>query len=236
LRFANPEFVQPIINENSISLKAKGLGHPMIRKPKRVTNDIELEGEGKTIIITGSNMSGKSTFQRTVAVNIVLALAGSVVCAEAFTCSCMQVFTSMRTQDSLEEDTSSFYAELKRLKTLILAVKTPPNPPLKERALSAEIPVIYFLDEILKGTNSKDRHEGAKALMLQLHKTTASGFISTHDVELGDEFENQGFVQNYSFSSEVINNDLIFDYKLRSGVCHSFNASMLMKGIGIEMG
>lgn len=226
LRFANPDFIKPEISEDVILLKTKGLAHPMIRRTKRIANDIELVGEGKTIIITGSNMSGKSTFQRTVAANMVLALAGSVVCAEAFTCSCMQVFTSMRTQDSLEEDTSSFYAELKRLKTLILAVNS---------KKFENLPILYFLDEILKGTNSKDRHEGAKALMLQLHKTTTSGFISTHDVELGDEFDDQGFVENYSFSSEVVNNDLVFDYKLRLGVCHSFNASMLMKGIGIEM-
>ncbi len=244
LKFANPEFVKPEISEDSILLKTKGLAHPMIRRTKRIANNIQLVGEGKTIIITGSNMSGKSTFQRTVAVNIVLALAGSVVCAEAFACSCMQVFTSMRTQDSLEEDTSSFYAELKRLKTLILAVnsgqsmETPPKSNATPAALKgrAFLPIFYFLDEILKGTNSKDRHEGAKALMLQLHRTTASGFISTHDVELGDEFAHQGFVENYSFSSEVVNDDLVFDYKLRSGVCHSFNASMLMKGIGIEMG
>lgn len=226
LRFANPDFIKPEISEDVILLKTKGLAHPMIRRTKRIANDIELVGEGKTIIITGSNMSGKSTFQRTVAVNLVLALAGSVVCAEAFACSCMQVFTSMRTQDSLEEDTSSFYAELKRLKTLILAVNS---------KRFENLPILYFLDEILKGTNSKDRHEGAKALMLQLHKTTTSGFISTHDVELGDEFDDQGFVENYSFSSEVVNDDLVFDYKLRLGVCHSFNASMLMKGIGIEM-
>lgn len=223
LHFANPDFVKPEILDGSITLKATNLGHPMIRKAKRITNSIAIEGEGKTVIITGSNMSGKSTFQRTVGVNLVLALAGSVVCAEAFACSCVQIFTSMRTQDSLEEDTSSFYAELKRLKTLIQAVN------------SKQLPIFYFLDEILKGTNSKDRHDGAKALMLQLHRTSASGFISTHDVELGDEFEKQGFVENYSFSSEVVNGDLIFDYKLRQGVCHSFNASLLMKGIGIEM-
>jgi MutS domain V/MutS domain III len=229
LHFANPDFVKPEILEESICLKTKGLAHPMIRRTKRIANNIQLIDEGKTIIITGSNMSGKSTFQRTVALNIVLALSGSVVCAEAFACSCVQVFTSMRTQDSLEEDTSSFYAELKRLKTLILAVGN------EQWAVGNKLPILYFLDEILKGTNSKDRHEGAKALMLQLHKTTASGFISTHDVELGDEFDNQGFVENYSFSSEVVNDDLVFDYKLRPGVCHSFNASMLMKGIGIEM-
>ena len=230
LHFANPDFVKPEILDDSITLKATNLGHPMIRKAKRITNSIAIEGEGKTVIITGSNMSGKSTFQRTVGVNLVLALAGSVVCAEAFTCSSVQVFTSMRTQDSLEEDTSSFYAELKRLKTLIQAVNS------KQLAVSSkQLPIFYFLDEILKGTNSKDRHDGAKALMLQLHRTSASGFISTHDVELGDEFEKQGFVENYSFSSEVVNGDLVFDYKLRAGVCHSFNASLLMKGIGIEM-
>ena len=226
--FANPAFIKPEISAEIITLKTTGLAHPMIRKTKRISNDIQLIGEGKTIIITGSNMSGKSTFQRTVAVNVILALAGSVVCAETFVCSCVRVFTSMRTQDSLEEDTSSFYAELKRLKTLIEAVGV-------HQLDSNNTPVLYFLDEILKGTNSKDRHEGAKALMLQLHRTTASGFISTHDVELGDEFDNQGFVENYSFSSEVVNDDLVFDYKLRAGVCHSFNASMLMKGIGIEM-
>ena len=236
LRFANPEFVKPEISEETILLKTRGLAHPMIRKSKRIANDIQLVGEGKTIIITGSNMSGKSTFQRTVAVNVVLALAGSVVCAEAFACSFMQVFTSMRTQDSLEEDTSSFYAELKRLKTLIQAVGSGQfSVASGESVVGSCLPVLYFLDEILKGTNSKDRHEGAKALMLQLHRTTASGFISTHDVELGDEFDSQDFVENYSFSSEVVNDDLVFDYKLRSGVCHSFNASMLMKGIGIEM-
>ncbi|MEA5457845.1 hypothetical protein VB796_02280 [Arcicella sp. LKC2W] len=230
LHFANPDFVKPEILDDSITLKATNLGHPMIRKAKRITNSIEIEGEGKTVIITGSNMSGKSTFQRTVGVNLILALAGSVVCADAFACSCVQVFTSMRTQDSLEEDTSSFYAELKRLKTLIQAVNS------QQLAVNSyQFPVFYFLDEILKGTNSKDRHDGAKALMLQLHKTRASGFISTHDVELGDEFEKQGFVANYSFSSEVVNGDLVFDYKLRAGVCHSFNASLLMKGIGIEM-
>lgn len=224
--FANPTFIQPSIISGGVFLKAKALGHPMIRHNKRVSNDIELIGGGKTIIITGSNMSGKSTFQRTVAINVILALTGAVVCAESFQCSPLQVFTSMRSNDSLEEGTSSFYAELKRLKQLIDEVG-------KDDKSTTSI--LYFLDEILKGTNSKDRHEGARALMLQLHKTTASGFISTHDVELGDEFDEQDFVKNYSFSSEVINDDLVFDYKLRKGVCHSFNASELMKRIGIEM-
>jgi MutS domain V len=223
--YANPKYVRPIIVDEAIELVAKQLGHPMIKESHRVCNDIELSGIGKTHIITGSNMSGKSTFERTVGVNLVLALTGAVVCAESFECSIMQVFTSMRTQDSLKDETSSFYAELKRLKQLIEI--TQPNAQL--------LPTFYFLDEILKGTNSKDRHIGAKALILQMNKANASGFISTHDVELGDELEGTAFINNFSFSSEVKEGELIFDYKIRKGVCHSFNASDLMRKIGIEI-
>ena len=223
--YANPNCCRPIISNEQIILKAINLGHPMIKHSKRVANNITLSGLGKTHIITGSNMSGKSTFERTVGVNLVLALMGGVVCAESFECSAVQLFTSMRTQDSLEKATSSFYAELKRLEQLINLTKLE----------SKTLPVMYFLDEILKGTNSKDRHIGAKALILQLNKANTSGFISTHDVELGDEFEGTEFIKNYSFSSEVNQKGLVFDYKLREGVCHSFNASELMRQIGIKI-
>ncbi|WP_245826287.1 MutS-related protein [Spirosoma rigui] len=131
----------------------------------------------------------------------------------------------MRTQDSLEESTSSFYAELKRLQTLI--------------GLSKEInaiPVLYFLDEILKGTNSADRHRGAEALIRQLHRTSASGFVSTHDLELGQLTDASDFVRNFHFQSDLVNGELVFDYKLRTGICESFNASQLMRAIGIEVG
>ncbi len=222
--FANPNFVKPIVNNDSITLKIRALGHPLIPEEKRICNDVNFGELGHTMILTGSNMSGKSTFQRTLSINIILALAGGVVCAKAFECGLVQVFTSMRSQDSLEESTSSFYAELKRLKQLIdlVGVKLP-------------YPVFYCLDEILKGTNSKDRHNGAKALVLQLQQQKAFGIVSTHDVELGDELENEAFIQNYSFYSDVINGQLSFDYQLRKGVCHSFNASQLMQQIGIKM-
>ena len=170
-------------------------------------------------------MSGKSTFLRTVGANVVLALAGAVVCAERFWCSPVRVFTSMRTQDSLEESTSSFYAELKRLQTLIGQTKQP-----------KAIPILYFLDEILKGTNSADRHRGAEALIRQLHQTTASGFVSTHDLELGQLTDADSFVRNFHFQSDLENGELVFDYKLRNGICQSFNASQLMQAIGIDMG
>jgi MutS domain V len=220
--FANPSYTMPKISEEAFVLSAVQVGHPMILPSKRVCNNFVFQNIGQTAIITGSNMSGKSTFERTLATNIVLALAGTVVCADAFECSVMQVFTSMRTQDSLEDSTSSFYAELKRLKQLL---------DLTQQHI---FPIFYVLDEILKGTNSKDRHDGAKALILQLQKYNTSGLISTHDVELGDELDGQPNIKNYSFYSEVVEGQLSFDYTIREGVCHSFNASQLMRQIGIE--
>jgi hypothetical protein len=221
--YANPEYCLPEISAKNLQLEAQNMAHPLIPKEKRVSNTIALSGAGKTMVITGSNMSGKSTFLRTVGINAVLAMAGAPVCATHFTISIFQVFTSMRTQDSLEENVSSFYAELKRLKQLI-------------DSLPAGNPILYLLDEILKGTNSQDRHSGAQALIRQLHRYNASGFISTHDLALGEmSHELPGFVSNYSFNSEVINDKLYFDYTLREGVCKSFNASKLMQQIGIEM-
>ncbi|GAB3328794.1 MutS family DNA mismatch repair protein [Larkinella ripae] len=224
LAYAHPEYVVPEFNEETLELDARQVRHPMLLANRSVANSLPIHGNGQTILITGSNMSGKSTFLRTVGTNVVLALAGSVVAAERLVCSPVQVFTSMRTQDSLEENTSSFYAELKRLKTLIDRTRQ-----------SSNWPVLYFLDEILKGTNSADRHRGARALILQLHETTASGFVSTHDVELGELAATHPFVHNYSFNSDVVDGKLHFDYQLRNGVCRSFNASQLMQSIGIQI-
>ncbi len=222
-KHANSDYVFPSSRVDEIALQAKNLGHPLLLREKRVINDFELIGKGRTMIITGSNMSGKSTFLRTVGINAVLAMMGAPVCATEMQCSLFQVFTSMRTQDSLEESVSSFYAELQRLKQLI-------------ELLPSGEPIFYMLDEILKGTNSQDRHEGAKALIRQLHRYNASGLISTHDLalsEMVDELPDS--VENYSFNSEIIDDKLVFDYKLHSGVCRSFNASKLMQQIGIEM-
>ncbi|MFC5411349.1 DNA mismatch repair protein MutS [Larkinella bovis] len=224
LAYAQPEYAVPEFKETALQLDARQARHPMLTASRSVANSLTITGNGQTILITGSNMSGKSTFLRTIGTNVVLALAGSVVAADRFTCSPVQVFTSMRTQDSLEENTSSFYAELKRLKTLIDRTRQTSN-----------WPVLYFLDEILKGTNSADRHRGARALIFQLHETTASGFVSTHDVELGELAASHPFVHNYSFNSDVIDGKLHFDYQLRTGICRSFNASQLMESIGIEM-
>ncbi|MCX6213557.1 DNA mismatch repair protein MutS [Spirosoma sp.] len=230
--YAHPSYATPEIVDDKFVLELTSAAHPLLAENNSIANSLILRGAGQTVLITGSNMSGKSTFLRTVGTNVVLALAGGVVRAERFRCSPVQVFTSMRTQDSLEESTSSFYAELKRLQTLIGLTN-----PDKSASVSSKnsLPVLYFLDEILKGTNSADRHRGAEALIRQLHHTTASGFVSTHDLELGQLTDADGFVRNYHFQSDLLNGQLVFDYKLRNGICQSFNASQLMRAIGINM-
>lgn len=220
---ANPEYTIPEIVEDEYQFEASGMSHPLIKVEERVQNDFQVVDKGKVVIITGSNMSGKSTFLRTVGVNIVLALAGTPVCAKKMQLSRLRIFTSMRTQDNLEEHISSFYAELKRIKQLLDLLN-------KE-----ELPVLFMLDEILKGTNSLDRHKGAMALVKQLHKTNSFGFVSTHDLELGTEAEQLHYCENYSFNSEIENDKINFDYKISDGICKSFNASALMKNIGIEV-
>ncbi|PWJ56991.1 MutS-like protein [Dyadobacter jejuensis] len=223
--YANPGYVFPQVSWGTeLEINAQQLGHPLIARESIVCNDFRMSGRGNTILITGSNMSGKSTFLRTLGINLVLAQTGSVVCAHALACSPVRVFSSMRTQDSLEESTSSFYAELKRLRQL-LEYADAPDP----------IPVFYLLDEILKGTNSADRHKGAEALIKQLHHKNALGLVSTHDLELGEWGSQRDFVENFHFRSDVAEGKLDFDYKLHPGICRSFNASELMRMMGINI-
>ena len=220
--FSNPQSVFPIIKTQPFTIMATQMGHPLLNPEKRVNNDFDFSGKGGVCLITGSNMSGKSTFLRTVGVNSVLALMGAPVCADEMHISKLQVFTSMRTQDDLEESVSSFYAELKRLKQLL-------------GSINSELPTLFMIDEVLKGTNSDDRHTGATALIRQLNKSYAFGFVSTHDLTLGQiNTELQG-IRNYSFNSVIENDDIIFDYALTPGLCKGFNATKLMQKMGIEI-
>ena len=219
--YANPSYVFPRLEKNGFVFQVENMGHPLLPSNERVTNDFSISGRG-LFLITGSNMSGKSTFLRTVGVNTVLALAGAPVCASQMTVSHMQVFTSMRTQDALEENVSSFYAELQRIRQLLDLLETGE-------------PVLYMLDEVLKGTNSDDRHKGTEALVYQLLKKNATGFISTHDLSLSYLGDDLNEVFNYSFNNFIEGDKLIFDYKLKEGPCRSFNASQLMKNMGIEI-
>lgn len=222
LAFNNPDWCFPSIHEEK-RINAKDLGHPLINRSQRIPNDFESKTEDFIYIVTGSNMGGKSTFLRTVGINAVLANCGSKVCATSLEIPILQVYTSMRTLDALEENTSSFYAELKRLKMVLDAVKT-------------GAPIFFLLDEILKGTNTKDRHNGAKALILQLLRHHGAGLISTHDLELGilaDQHPEQ--IENICFEVDVSEKELTFDYKIKKGVSKSFNATHLMRNMGIDI-
>ena len=223
LAFMFPHWSFPALEQTEFEIDGLELGHPLINQQNRITNDIMLKGAGNAVIITGPNMAGKSTFLRTVATNMVLAQAGSPVCASSFVLSQnLRVFTAMRTHDNLSENVSSFYAELERIKQLLELVKEGNK-------------VIYFLDELLKGTNSSDRHRGAQALIKQLIALGVTGFVSTHDIELGEMTQELQNVSNYSFESDIIEGRINFDYKIREGVCSSFNASELMRQMGIQV-
>lgn len=222
LRFNHPDWVFPV-PEQQTSFTATALGHPLIPDGKRVTNDFSSMGDGIINLVTGSNMAGKSTFLRSCGVNIVLAMAGAPVCARSFRLSPMRVMSSMRISDNLEESTSTFYAELKKLKAVIDAVNK------KEK-------VFLLLDEILRGTNSGDRHTGSKALIKQLIARQATGIVASHDLELAKlEADYPGQLINYHFDVRIADEELFFDYTLKTGVCQSMNASLLMKKIGINL-
>jgi DNA mismatch repair ATPase MutS len=221
--FANKDWVLPEESLTPFTIHAKDLGHPLIASSKRINNDFELQDKGAVVLLTGPNMAGKSTFLRTIGVNIILAQIGSTVCASKFSFNSeMEVFTAMRIKDDLSESISSFYAELSRIKQLLDMVEK-------------GVPVLYFLDEILKGTNSADRHKGAEALIRQLSDLNVSGFVSTHDLELGEMAKVMESVHNYSFESIIDNGNINFDYKIRQGICQSFNACELMRQMGIEV-
>ncbi|MEP6466543.1 MAG: hypothetical protein ABJB05_09560 [Parafilimonas sp.] len=223
LAFNNNDWCFAEIADEHFTLSATQIGHPLIAQSQNVTNDFSLYGTARIDLITGSNMAGKSTFLRSVGVNMILAYAGSCVCAKSFTVSVAALMSSMRIEDNLAENTSTFYAELKKLKSIIDAV-------------NEEKKTFILLDEILRGTNSLDRHTGSKALIEQLIRKNAIAIIATHDIELSkleNEFLNA--IKNYHFDVQVNNEKLFFDYKLKDGICTSMNASVLMKQIGIEM-
>ena len=223
LKHNYPNWTQPVIKDEYFTFEAENLGHPLILEKERICNDFSLNGAGKIAIVTGSNMSGKSTFERSIGVNMTLALAGAPVCATTFTVSNCQLYTYMRIADNLEEHTSSFYAELKRLKQLIDITKGGQK-------------VFFLLDEVLRGTNSRDRQIGSMALVRQLVAQQTSGIIATHDLVLGElEKELPRNVSNSHFDVQIKDEDMSFDYKLYQGICSSLNASLLMKKIGIEV-
>jgi energy-coupling factor transporter ATP-binding protein EcfA2 len=217
--YNNPSFLFPQLS-NTEDLSATALGHPLIAATKRICNDVSLRHE-KFIVLTGSNMSGKSTFLRTLAVNMVLARTGSVVCASNFSFYPYDIFVSMRISDSLLDNESFFYAELKRLQSIIHYVQSGHK-------------TFVLLDEILRGTNSNDKHGGTVGLIKKLAAMQVCGIIATHDVTIGELSQQYtGYMANKCFEAQIINDELLFDYKLKDGVCQKLSASFLMKKMEI---
>lgn len=216
--FNHPAFVFPIILKQKAVVKAKELGHPLLNSEKRVDNDFEINKE-QFYIVTGANMAGKSTFLRTVSLTVVMANLGLPVCAKEFEYSPIKLITSMRTSDSLADDESYFYSELKRLKFIVDQITNED----------------YFivLDEILKGTNSKDKAIGSKKFVEKLNVSKSTGIIATHDVSLCVLEEENESIENYFFDAEIKNDELHFDYTLKKGVCKNMNASFLLKKMKI---
>jgi hypothetical protein len=219
--YNNGDYAWPAISEKGAVIEATGLGHPLIPEEKRICNDFSVPGAGKICIITGANMAGKSTFLRTVAANLILAMSGSPVCAASFEFKPVKLFTSMRTTDSLSGNESYFYAELKRLRAL-------------RTEITGDKSVFFILDEILKGTNSADKALGSKLFLEKLITMGSAGMIATHDISLADlEKSHPGSVLNMCFEIEIDGEKISFDYKLREGITRKMNAALLMRQMGI---
>jgi hypothetical protein len=216
--FNHPKYCFPAISNGNVVMKASGLGHPLLHPDKSILNDFEIENQ-KFFIITGANMAGKSTFLRTVSLQIVMANVGLPVCASKAEYGPIKLITSMRTSDSLTDDESYFFSELKRLKFIVNEIQT-------DR---------YFivLDEILKGTNSIDKAKGSKKFVARLVASNSTGLIATHDLGLCEIAKEKPQIENYYFDAEIIKGDLHFDYTFKNGICKNMNASFLLKKMGI---
>lgn len=222
-KFNHPESVFPEIAGGNMILHAEFLGHPLIPTGENIRNSLKISRPGEFMLITGSNMAGKSTFLRTVGVNLVLAGAGAPVLAEQMTWNPLKLLTSMRVWDSLSNRESTFYVELKRLRMILEAIRSGG-------------PVMVLLDEILTGTNSRDKHFGSEMFIRQLIREGASGLVATHDLELGKlEQEFPDKVLNYCFEVQIEKEEFRYDYKLRRGICKTLNATELMKKMGVSL-
>lgn len=216
--FNHPNYVFPKITTNNKVLQVKGAGHPLLKEETMIRNDFHIDGE-QFFIVTGANMAGKSTFLRTVSLQIVMGNIGLPVCAEQSEYRPIKLITSMRTTDSLTDDESYFFSELKRLKFIVDEIKT-------DR---------YFiiLDEILKGTNSTDKAIGSRKFVEKLVGSHSTGIIATHDLSLCKVADELPQVKNYFFDAQIENDELYFDYTLKQGICENMNASFLLKKMEI---
>ncbi len=222
LAYDRPGFLWPTVREEGPRVEAQGLGHPLLETP--VLNDVGLPGPGHALLLTGSNMSGKTTLLRALGLNTVLALAGAPVCARAFSLTPQQVLTSMRVKDSLERGVSYFYAEVQRIKTVL------------DAAATARGEALFLLDEILLGTNTRERQIASREVLRLLLATGASGGVTTHDLSLASlADEHAGRVVNMHFRDHLENGKMVFDYQLRPGVVDTTNALRVLRMAGVPV-
>lgn len=220
--YNHPDYAFPTLNSTDTpTLKAEAMGHPLIDPEICVRNPIDLPGRPSFIVVTGANMAGKSTYLRTIGINLLLSMTGAPVCAREMQLSPCRLYTSLRTTDSLANHESYFFAELKRLQKMV------------ERLQQGE-KLFIILDEILKGTNSIDKQRGSLALVERLIKLNAVGVIATHDLQLGilaDQYPQ--YIRNFRFEAEIRQDELFFPYRIQPGIAENMNAYFLMKKMGI---
>ncbi|MEO6809360.1 MAG: DNA mismatch repair protein MutS [Isosphaeraceae bacterium] len=221
--YENPDDPFPTLVTDQTIVEGEGLGHPLIAPDQLVRNNVALSGDLRVLVISGSNMSGKSTLLRTVGVNVVLALAGAPVRAHSMRVSPVMIGATLRVQDSLQAGRSRFYAEITRVRQLVdLARKAPP--------------LLFLLDEVFNGTNSHDRRQGAEAVVRSLVDLGALGLVTTHDLALADIADRLGpRAANVHFEDRLEDGLMIFDYTMRPGVVQHSNALALMRAVGLEV-
>ena len=218
-----PAGVFPEISDSGALFEAVQLYHPLLPKLSAIPNDIRIDSASRLYIVSGSNMSGKSTLLRTIGINTVLALAGAPVCADSLRISVMQIGASLRTGDSLQAGVSRFYAEITRLRQIVEVARSSP-------------PALFLLDEILHGTNSHDRTVGAEAVMRALLSAGAVGLVTTHDLALAQIAEDDSLqAVNVHLQDELVDGKMSFDYRLQPGVVTKSNAIPLMRAVGLEV-
>lgn len=222
--YNHPEWEMPKVSGSGFLFNAENLGHPLIDESRCVRNSFQIVNEEQIVIVTGANMAGKSTFLRTVGINLVLASNGCKVCAESFEFSTVRVYTNMRTSDNLMNDESYFYAELLRLQTMLTLIRKGEN-------------LFVIVDEMLKGTNSTDKLNGSKELIRQFIGLKTHGIVATHDLDLTELSQiYPSSIKNQCFEVRLQGDELNFDYKLTDGVTCTMNATFLMKKMGIIPG
>ncbi len=224
--YLNPEYSYPEVDITHTTPVFEGvsLGHPLIIADKKVSNDFRLDKIGELIIITGSNMAGKSSFLRTLGVNLCLTYAGGPVNARQMRTGLFRIFTCIRVNDSVTDGFSYFYAEVRRLKAL-----------LNEVNRADSMPVFFLIDEIFRGTNNRERLIGSRSYLKALLGSRSVGIVSTHDLELVHLADNEPSIKNYHFREDVIDGLMVFDYKLRSGPSPTTNALKIMKLEGLPV-